>query len=361
MPLKKTLIAAGALLSPLLTPLAAPAATFTQMFVFGDSLSDTGNLYSQTSSLIPFLSVGLPASPPYAQKFSNDDLWVEYLADELVPGPAALSTTNYAVGGATTGDFNVINDFDDILPFPVIPDFNGLQEQVFASYLSLNPVIDPDALYTLWAGANDYLGGGVSDPTVPISNLEAAIDGFVAAGVKNLLVLNLPDLGRLPVALADPSRSAALTALSTQHNALLSQVVADVSQVTLFDVNGLFDQVLAGGFGFSNVTDPCLQGFVAPIPGLTGLPCDNPSEFLFWDNIHPTTRAHGQIAEAVFAELHRPDRPEVSTPEAEPVWGLLALSAVAIAAGHGRRRPLELTEPGGADGRRGDRSIPPTP
>ncbi|NJN02721.1 MAG: SGNH/GDSL hydrolase family protein [Leptolyngbyaceae cyanobacterium SL_1_1] len=336
--LRKTLITAG-ILSPLLVPLAASAATFSQLFVFGDSLSDTGNLYAQTSALIPFLPVGIPASPPYAQKFSNDDLWVEYLADELLPGPGAIAVNNFAVGGATTSNFNIINNFNAVLPFPVVPDFDGIQDQVFDSYLGLSPVIDPDALYTLWGGANDYLGGGVTDPTIPVNNLETAITAFVDAGVKNLLVLNLPDLGQLPVASSDPVQAAALTAIANQHNTLLAQAVQGISQVKLFDVKTLFDQALAGGFGFTNTTAPCLQGFVAPLTGLAGVPCSNPDGFLFWDDVHPTTRAHEEIAKAVLVELHQ-DKPVVSTPE--PVSGLSLLALGSLSAlGLKRRQTAE--------------------
>lgn len=360
MPLPKALIPVGGLLSPLLLPLAAPAATFSQMFVFGDSLSDIGNLYAQTSSLIPFLPIGVPTSPPYDQKFSNGDLWVEYLADGLVPGPEALTINNFAVGGATTSDFNIVNGVDDFLPFPILPGFDGLQEQVFDNYLDTNPIIDPDALYTLWAGANDYLGGGVSDPAVPVNNLEQAIDAFVDAGVENLLVLNLPDLGQLPTALGDPTRSAALSAIADQHNMLLTQAVQDISQVTLFDVKSLFDQALAGGFGFTNTTEPCLQGFIAPVPGFAGVPCSNPNQVLFWDNMHPTAKAHEEVAKAVLDELHTKAQPApnasdldviqtpnleavladwdsqnnnnrvASTPEPGSVLGVLALGTVAV-------------------------------
>ncbi|MFE4108290.1 SGNH/GDSL hydrolase family protein [Almyronema epifaneia] len=341
MPLKKTLIAASALLSPLLMPLAAPAATFTQMFVFGDSLSDTGNLYAQTSSLLPLAPFGVPASPPYAQKFSNDDLWVEYLADEFVPGPAALPVSNFALGGATTSEFNIINNF---LPTPLFPDFDGVQEQVFEAYLGLSPLIDPNALYTLWAGANDYLGGGVSDPTIPVNNLTTAINAFVDAGVQNLLVLNLPDLGRLPATSGDPSQAAALSAIANQHNTLLAQAVQGIRQVTLFDVKSLFDQALAGGFGFTNTTTACLQGFVAPLPALAGVPCSNPGETLFWDDIHPTSRAHAEIAQAILVELQA-DEPVASTPEPGSWLSLLALGSLAIAFKLKHRQSPDQTQP----------------
>ncbi|MEM8543107.1 MAG: SGNH/GDSL hydrolase family protein [Cyanobacteria bacterium P01_H01_bin.119] len=345
--LKTRLIALSAVLAPLAVPASVSAATFSEIYVFGDSLSDTGNLYRQTSLLPPpFNFFGIPASPPYAQQFANGPLWVEYLADDLQPGADVLPIRNFAVGGATTSTFNIVNNF---LP---LPDFDGLQEQVTDNYLGLNPIIDPNALYTLWAGANDYLGGGVVDPTIPVGNLQAAIDAFIDAGVQNLLVLNLPDLGRVPQALSS-NQSAALSALSSQHNALLDQVVAGLEAVTLFDVNALFDQALSGAFGFTNTTESCLQGFQSPLPFQTGLPCANPDQHVFWDDLHPTTQVHAILGSAVATALQddsRPDRPVIvdpttptaSTPEPGLMAGLAGLGAIAAYLKSNRRFALKF-------------------
>src|SRR4051794_25936876 len=84
----------------LATPL--QAGQFTQIVAFGDSLTDTGNLYAvtQTSPSGPF-----PPSPYYEGRFSNGPVWVEWLALQLgVPAPRPFVTggTNYAFGGAET-------------------------------------------------------------------------------------------------------------------------------------------------------------------------------------------------------------------------------------------------------------------
>ena len=79
-------------------PLKATAATFSQIYVFGDSLSDTGNSLKAT---------GIPPSPPYFQgRSSNGPVWSEYLADDL--GLTPQQQTNYAFGGANSGSDNTL-------------------------------------------------------------------------------------------------------------------------------------------------------------------------------------------------------------------------------------------------------------
>jgi phospholipase/lecithinase/hemolysin len=80
----------------------AAQASFSAEFVFGDSLSDNGNLAVLTG---PF------ASPPsFDNSFTNGPVAVQLLAQSLglsanaslwLAGPSVPAGTNYAVGGAT--------------------------------------------------------------------------------------------------------------------------------------------------------------------------------------------------------------------------------------------------------------------
>jgi len=65
-------------------------ADYSNIYIFGDSLSDTGNLFNTTSFLQDFPDTSalgipvLPPSPPYFEgRFSNGPIWIENLADEL--------------------------------------------------------------------------------------------------------------------------------------------------------------------------------------------------------------------------------------------------------------------------------------
>ena len=91
---------AGALLAISMPVLAAP--TFSNMVVFGDSLSDTGNLFIATGGTQP------PAGQPYFNgRFSDGPLWVESLAAglnlPLASNPYLVGGNNYAFAGARTG------------------------------------------------------------------------------------------------------------------------------------------------------------------------------------------------------------------------------------------------------------------
>lgn len=91
--MSKTRLLAGV---AILAALAAPAAKAGSLYVFGDSLSDDGNLYKLT---------GLPPAPYYKGRFSNGPVWVEYLP--ALSGLSSSPANNFAYGGAFTGPLTI--------------------------------------------------------------------------------------------------------------------------------------------------------------------------------------------------------------------------------------------------------------
>jgi phospholipase/lecithinase/hemolysin len=249
-----------------------------ELYVFGDSLSDVGTVFRATGGTYP-------PSPTYFQgRYSNGRVWAEYLADRL--HLSSRQTNNFACGGATTG-----SERNTLVP--------GLLTQV-QSFTQTHQQTNPNGLYVLWAGANDYLQG-VSSATVPVENLTGAITSLAGVGAKKILVANLPDLGQLP-ATRTSANSASLSALTQAHNQglrrslkLLSQQYSDLQIVTL-DANTLYRDAITNpaAFGFTNVISSCLSGSRA---------CGNSDQFLFWDGIHPTTAAHRILGEAAFSAI----------------------------------------------------------
>jgi phospholipase/lecithinase/hemolysin len=219
-------------------------------------------------------------------RFSNGPVWAESLPGEI--GLTENPANNFAVGGAQSDGTNVNG------PFP------GLQTQV-SDYLTGSPVASDTALYVVWAGANDYLGGGQTDPNVVIGNLSTAVTDLATAGATNFLVPNLPDLGDTPGGQASGNPTG-LNMLVAGHNAGLAAEMANLETtlgvtITILDVNALFVDILADPamFGFTDVTNPCFDGMTAP--------CTMPDESLFWDAIHPTAAAHSQLATLAAASL----------------------------------------------------------
>jgi phospholipase/lecithinase/hemolysin len=294
---------------------AANAASFTNLYVFGDSLSDTGNFYRATGNL-------LPPEPFYFQgRFSNGPVWVEYLAPKL--GLTYNPANNFAFGSASTDNTNT---------FPLLgSSFPGLQQEIQA-FKASNPIADPNALYILWAGSNDYLGGRVTNPVQPVANIATAITSLAQAGARTILVPNLSDLGKIPGTRTNPAASAGLTALSTAHNALLAQSLAALSStlpstsLILLDSNQLFNTVLTNPsqFGFTNTTESCL--FPAPLsnPGTIPTVCANPNQFAFWDDIHPTTAAHAILGEFAFTTVQN----STAIPEPTTTAGMILVGAL---------------------------------
>ncbi|MEH1781655.1 MAG: SGNH/GDSL hydrolase family protein [Nostoc sp.] len=311
--MKKQAVAVGFVLFSFMLPTKASAASFDQLFVFGDSLSDTGNIYNATNAI----GKPYPPSPPYFEgRFSNGPIWVDYLGDQLglkptlltdinfttiPPTPIPTQGINFAFGGASSGLDNAV------FPNQGLP---GVLKQVsdFAGILQANhQTADPNALYTLWAGANDLLFLNHEDSTTPVSNVSQALNTLVGIGAKNILVFNLPDLGKVPGAKTDVPNPATLSNSASEFNLGLAQTVSTLSQnpnlnITYVDINSLFNQ--ASTFGFTNVTDSCLDS-----PDI----CDpSNNKFLFWDDFHPTTAAQKVIADVALAAIDAKSVPEPS-------------------------------------------------
>ncbi|MBD2388460.1 SGNH/GDSL hydrolase family protein [Cylindrospermum sp. FACHB-282] len=298
--MKNQVVAAGFAIFSFMLPLKANAGTISQIYAFGDSLVDNGNAYELTGGAVP------PSEYYYNGHFSNGSVWVEYLANHL-----GIQETNYAFGGATTGIYNTIK-----LP-TALGTLPGLTQQV-QSFVADYPQADENALYVVWAGANDYLGAGVTNPLEPVNNLATTVATLASVGAKNFLVANLPDLGNLPATNGSPY-SGGLSYLTGLHNSALSQTLNALDQqqpnlnITLFDINSLLSRAIASPaeFGFTNVTDSCFNSVTQTI-------CTNPNEYIFWDAIHPTTYTYKIVAGAAL----------VAVPEPSPALGMLALSVL---------------------------------
>jgi phospholipase/lecithinase/hemolysin len=275
-------------------------AGFTSIVAFGDSLSDTGNVFALTGS---------PPHPYFNGHYSNGLNWLERFATMIgVPVPTAslLGGSDYAYGGAQTGTGNSVQGTPNI----------GAQ---ISTYLSGHT---PAAgqLFTLWGGANDFLNANVTDPTIPVGNLAAEITTLANAGAKSFLVLDLPSLGNLPATAGLPQANRdALNALTVGFNSLLFSTVQQLSaslrvSIATADINALFvdAQTNPSKYGFTNVTQSSLDN-----GNLTG------AGYLFWDTVHPTTAADVFVAQTAAAAV-----PEPSSIGLLVIGGILALPGV---------------------------------
>lgn len=285
------------------------ARPFTNLYVFGDSLSDSGNLFAATQS-IPSPLGPQPPSPPYFQgRFSDGPVWVESLAllldleidfdTNVLVNPLA---NNQAHGGAFTGTGSLFG-------LPV-----GLQNQI-DNFAQAGGRIGEHDLVIVWAGANNYLDGD-SDTAGAVADLARAILRLSELGARRFLVPNLPDLGSTPLGPATDSVEI-LNALTASHNARLAKTLQAFRlftrlEVALLDVNTPFRQLLTDTavFGF----DPDKIGLtcIVQMPDGTRPPSGlcppkdgslDSTGFVFWDLVHPTGAAHRQVAIVAHATL----------------------------------------------------------
>ncbi|WP_282608172.1 SGNH/GDSL hydrolase family protein [Pelagibius sp. Alg239-R121] len=295
--------AAATLFALFITTVPVKAATidYTQLFVFGDSLSDSGNIFNLTGGTFP------PSPPYFPGRFSNGPNWVDQFGAQLGLNPT-LGTDpglnpvappsdgiNFAYGAATSGATTIAHLATGNPALSVLP---GLTQQIqqFQSIYAGPNTPDPDALFVLWIGGNDYLFG-INDPATVLANIENAINTLSGLGAENFLIANLPDLGETPLA-GFQGAEGPLNAVTQVHNDGLEQLLGTLDgNFSLLDINALFKEALAdpAAFGFNNAEDAFLQTcfvngqFVCP-------PGTSPNDFVYWDEVHPTTAAHRVIA-----------------------------------------------------------------
>jgi phospholipase/lecithinase/hemolysin len=325
--MKRQLLAAGFFLVSLGIPTKAFAASFSQFFIFGDSLSDTGNAFTATGGLVN-PQKAIPPSPPFAPgRFSNGKVWVDYAGEQLKlnpipsltvqPGTIPRQGVNFAIGGAETGLQSTFPGTTFTVP--------GVLSQI-GQFRQNSPVADPNALYAVFAGGNDYFFNANPNVNQVVQNLSVAVDSLAQAGAKNIVVLNLPNLGDSPFSTVRGT-SQQLNNLTKQHNTQLAVALQGLRStnpnvnLTSVDINSLFDLVRGNParFGLKDVKNPCVVGDLTNIISA----CINPDDFLFFDAVHPTTKVHDLIAKATLASIAGK-----SIPESSSVLGILALGAL---------------------------------
>lgn len=291
--LKKLLCALGIAASLATFSLTATAA-YTSFYVFGDSLSDDGNVYLATGGAAP--------ASPNAQRFSNGPVAAEYLGSNLgLPlTPSLLGGNDFAFGGAQTG-FGNLN--------PLLND-TGVLGQI-GMFQAGHPLgFSDSSLVMLWAGPNDIFSALALNLDIPdtintaLGNLGNAITQLYGLGARRILMPNMPNLGITPFGLGsgDPL---GMTAISAGFNLGLSALIGGMEalfsglDIIGFDTFSLLNDVAAnpGDFGFTNVSSMCL---------VNGVACADPDSHLFWDSVHPTTAAHRMLGNALMTAVPEP-------------------------------------------------------
>ncbi len=287
----------------------APAQSFSDFVVFGDSLSDSGNV-GQTQ--------GLPAGTSFTT--NPDPVWAELVAgafgasgrNSLAGGP------NYAFAGAC---MNPATPCDQ-------PDVPTVTEQIGMHLAASGGSLDPNALYAVFGGSNDISDAAQNDSPNALAHILAAADvnaaqigRLRAAGARRVVVFNMPDAGQAPYAVTlGPAVQAGLSALVGQYNEKLHAGIREREEgVISVNAHALLGEIAAnpGRYGFTSVTgtacgapnaDSALsiqcgpEGSPFPVTYAPGAG----ETHLFADRSHPGGAVHAMLANLVTAALAAP-------------------------------------------------------
>ncbi len=280
--------------------------SYRNVYIFGDSLSDTGNLGAVIG--------GIPA-PYYNNRISNGPVAVDLLTAKMgLNAKASLyllglnAGDNYSVAGAKASSAEPID----------------LDAQILAFQSNHGFTAPEDALYIIFIGGNDvraalYEPDDVIAKTIiktAIKKVKNAVNILNQMGARSFLVINVPDIGSIPethliaTATANPALIKRATKFTKRYNKMLHKLIKKIKhnddiEVTEFDLRKLFANVFvnAAASGFTNTTDACFSSMTFTFhPDCNyGL---NADQFIFFDEIHPTKRVHAIFGEAFYKALN---------------------------------------------------------
>lgn len=295
---------------------------FTDLYIFGQSLSDTGNYHAL---------YGSPVVPYFDARFSNGPVTVDYLADGLNlprPVPSLRGGKNYAYSAAATGPGdNLVTPIGVVFDPPrTVPNFGTQIEEFLASGSQLGP---RDLIY-IDSPTNDVLSG--VSPSEIENNISDHVQTLYDAGGRYFVLNNS--------ALPDIASARANDAIERSVSKLVSDF-QDINIGIVYSdaiVNDIFADPLKYGFpnAFGSACTNC-EGLVIQ-DGPFDIAAD-PNTYVIWDSIHPTTRFHEIVAEETLRVAY------AMVPESIPS-GIVVAALIGIV---GRSRHKRIVVPLPAD------------
>jgi phospholipase/lecithinase/hemolysin len=249
------------------------AYSFTALYAFGDSLTDTGR--------------NAAGSKYYDGRYSNGPLWIEYLSASL--GIAYNASNNHAYAGDGTSALSM-----QVSEMPVSTNF-------------------PTSLFAICSGAVDFAlaDSATNDAqwaaviTNAVMNITNTVTTLYNSGARTVLLLNLPNLTEVPAYLSLPAfASNYLESKVLLFNNSLATAAAGLVQAfpgltaAVLDVNQVwttvYDSPTAYGFTVVSVgalydTDLMDKSFAGP-----------GADYFYWDNANPTTKFHAILGQSAY-------------------------------------------------------------
>ena len=322
-------------------PAKARISSLSNLFSFGDSLSDSGNSKSVSQSAKGFT---FPPAPYDDGRFSNGPVAVEYLWQIFNPGSTAFKNslspgsqgTNYAIAGSSSGLQNNLELNPAVISAGLSTAYNekGNAWQL-KGFEDQNKTFDPDtSLFTVWFFPNDLLwynstlpnslpgtytgnqGPNIAPPIGydfvvgnAINNIVGTITKLADSyGARHFLVPNSPLIGSTPEFAGTPQQvglnqiSAGFNSLLQTNLNLLSSQRPDLD-IIQFQTDDLQLEILNNPslFGFTDVTTRCISN-MSCVTNSGGAAKD----WFYWDGTHPTTTGHHIFAQRIYQDVYQP-------------------------------------------------------
>ena len=278
-----------------------------RLVIFGDSLQDNGNLIK---------TLKIPGKPYDSGRFSNGKVACEYLQQILAEkeGIAMPELINYAVGGAFTTGKN---------PKSLLRDHSFSVSQQLDRFVADYGRFNADDVIMLNGGSNHFLFALHNEPPYfnilavyrVASDLITLTNRLIKLGGKKIIVWNIPDVTITPAYgvtnfphwVVRILKWYVKKSIKQQNNRLvlgIKSLSAKYPKVSIcqFDAYHILQNTLnsPADYGFENVTTACVESFGGvDAKGNIQTNIDvlhDPDHHLFWDYVHPTTKAHEMLA-----------------------------------------------------------------
>lgn len=279
----------------------AANAAFSSLYVFGDGVSTTTNAPG--------------GAYYYGHRFTNGRVWVEVLAQRQ--GLPFNPTNNWSYFGHYSPDL-----VTDVAHFPTPPDAGT-------------------ALFVIWVINADFVGHLADSAYSPyttnnlaiwnsainqsLSNHLQAVKTLYNKGARTFVMPNAVDVTEVPYYVGLPAADRAFLRqrvidFNARFATLFSQAGATLPGITVYvpDFFSVLDHVLAnpGSYGLVNTLENGRSIDALSDTSLTDKSLTGPgANYIFWDYLDPTARAHEVIADVAQA-LITPSRIGSITPGA---------------------------------------------
>ncbi len=252
---------------------------YTQLYVFGDSYSDSGAGYVDGNGPTAVVYLAQRLGIPFT-----------YFGDPKTKDEHPIAEgLNFAISGARTGDGKgSYGPHGELLGGGMLNQVNDFSGLVKTGNVRFDP---KQTMFFLLGGLNDgHLPAGETR-----THEEAMIDTLYALGARRFMV------GLLPVKIA--GFAAAGIRANTELETLPDEMKAKYPdiQIALSHWGMFYDQVIThpAQYGFTNTTDKCAG---RALRNEDTTPCATPQSYFFYHAEHPSTAAHKVVGDMLYQE-----------------------------------------------------------